>query len=49
MPADIRIAMGPGTNIAIDAADIIILNGQLGAVITAWEVSRWGIARCRRT
>ncbi|MES1956323.1 heavy metal translocating P-type ATPase [Salinisphaera hydrothermalis] len=42
MQADIGIAMGSGTDIAIDAADIIILNGQLGAVITAWEISRWG-------
>ena len=42
MQADIGIAMGSGTDIAIDAADIIILNGQVGAVITAWEISRWG-------
>ena len=42
MQADIGIAMGSGTDIAIDAADIIILNGQLAAVITAWEISRWG-------
>ena len=42
MQADIGIAMGSGTDIAIDAADIIILNGQLGAVITAWQISRWG-------
>ncbi len=42
MQADVGIAMGSGTDIAIDAADIIILNGQVGAVITAWEISRWG-------
>jgi len=42
MQADVGIAMGSGTDIAIDAADIIILNGRLGAVITAWEISRWG-------
>ncbi|WP_148862208.1 heavy metal translocating P-type ATPase [Marinobacter fonticola] len=42
MQADVGIAMGSGTDIAIDAADIIILNGRVGAVITAWEISRWG-------
>jgi Cu+-exporting ATPase len=42
MQADVGIAMGSGTDIAMDAADIIILNGQVGAVITAWEISRWG-------
>ena len=42
MQADVGIAMGSGTDIVIDAADIIILNGRVGAVITAWEISRWG-------
>ncbi|WP_111748564.1 heavy metal translocating P-type ATPase [Salinisphaera orenii] len=42
MQADVGIAMGSGTDIAIDSADIIILNSQLGAVITAWDISRWG-------
>jgi heavy metal translocating P-type ATPase len=42
MQADVGIAMGSGTDIAIDAADIIILNSQLGGVITAWQISRWG-------
>jgi heavy metal translocating P-type ATPase len=42
MQADVGIAMGSGTDIAIDAADIIILNGRVSAVVTAWEISRWG-------
>ncbi len=42
MQADVGIAMGSGTDIAIDAADVIILNGRVGAVVTAWEISRWG-------
>ena len=42
MQADVGIAMGSGTDIAIDAADIIILNAQLGGVITAWDISRRG-------
>lgn len=42
MQADVGIAMGGGTDIAIDAADIIILNSRVDAVITAVDISRWG-------
>ncbi len=42
MQADIGIAMGSGTDIAIDAADIIILNNRLSAVVEAREISRTG-------
>lgn len=41
MQANIGIAMGGGTDIAIDSADIIILNNRLEAVIDAREISRW--------
>jgi heavy metal translocating P-type ATPase len=41
MQANIGIAMGSGTDIAIDCADIIILNNRLEAVVEAREVSRW--------
>ncbi len=41
MQANAGIAMGAGTDIAIDAADIIVLNNRLEAVVTAREVSRW--------
>jgi len=41
MQANVGIAMGAGTDIAIDAADIIILNNRLDAIVTAREVSRW--------
>jgi P-type E1-E2 ATPase len=40
MQADVGIAMGNGTDIAIDAADIIILNNRLDAVVVAREISR---------
>ncbi|MEO8718291.1 MAG: heavy metal translocating P-type ATPase, partial [Burkholderiales bacterium] len=40
MQANIGIAMGGGTDIAIDSADIIILNNRLGAVLEAREISR---------
>ena len=41
MQANVGIAMGGGTDIAIDSADIIILNNRLEAVIDAREISRW--------
>jgi Cu+-exporting ATPase len=41
MQANVGIAMGGGTHIAIDSADIIILNNRLEAVPAAREVSRW--------
>jgi len=41
MQANVGIAMGGGTDIAIDSADIIILNNRLEAVLEAREVSRW--------
>ncbi|UYG06143.1 heavy metal translocating P-type ATPase [Halomonas sp. M4R1S46] len=42
MQAEVGIAMGSGTDIAIDAADIIILNAQVSSVVTAWRISQWG-------
>jgi P-type E1-E2 ATPase len=41
MQANVGIAMGAGSDIAIDSADIIVLNNRLEAVVTAREVSRW--------
>ncbi|TAN02454.1 MAG: cation-translocating P-type ATPase [Rhodanobacteraceae bacterium] len=40
MQADVGIAMGTGTDIAIDSADIIILNAQLHGVLDAYAISR---------
>ena len=42
MQADVGIAMGSGTDIAIDAADIIILNNRISNVVEAREISRQG-------
>lgn len=42
MQADVGIAMGSGTDIAIDAADIIILNDHISNVAEAREISREG-------
>jgi P-type Cu+ transporter len=40
MQADVGIAMGGGTDIAIDSADIIMLSDDVGAVLTARDISR---------
>jgi Cu+-exporting ATPase len=41
MQADVGIAMGGGTDIAIESADIIILSNRLDAVPTARQISRY--------
>ena len=38
--ADVGIALGTGTDIAIESSDITLIRGDLGAVITALNVSR---------
>jgi heavy metal translocating P-type ATPase len=40
MQADIGVAMGTGTDIAIDSADIVVLSNRLDAVVKARDVSR---------
>lgn len=40
MQADVGIAFGSGADIAIESADVIILNKRVGAVIDAYEISR---------
>jgi len=42
MQADVGIAMAGGTDIAIESADIIILNPRLESVVTARDISRRG-------
>lgn len=41
MQADVGIAFGSGADIAIESADVIILNQRLGAVLDAYGVSRY--------
>ncbi len=40
MQAEVGIAMGGGTDIAIESADVIIVGNRLGALLTAREISR---------
>ncbi len=38
--ADVGVAMGSGTDVALDAADIALLRGDLGALVSALHVAR---------
>ena len=38
--ADVGLAIGTGTDIAVDAADIILMRGDLRAAVTALELSQ---------
>ena len=48
MQADVGIAMGAGTDIAIESADIVIVGNRLRAVVTAREVSRWSYRKTKQ-
>ena len=48
MQADAGIAMGGGTDIAVESADVIVLSDDVSAVLTAREVSRSSYRRTRQ-
>jgi P-type E1-E2 ATPase len=45
MQAEVGIAFGSGADIAIESADVIILNNRVGAVIDAYEISRYSYGK----
>lgn len=45
--ADVGMAIGAGTDIAIEAADIILMKSNLEDVITAIDLSRYTFSRIR--
>ncbi len=48
MQADVGIAMGGGTDIAVESADIIIVRDDVTAVLTARNISRSSYRRTRQ-
>lgn len=45
MQAEVGIAFGSGADIAIESADVIILNKRVGAVLDAYEISRYSYGK----
>ncbi len=48
MQADIGIAIGAGTDIAIESSDVILVGERLSAVIDAWDVGRGSFRRTKQ-
>lgn len=46
--ADVGIAIGAGTDIAIESADIVIMGERLGAVLDAYQVGRNSYAKTKQ-
>jgi heavy metal translocating P-type ATPase len=48
MQADVGIALGAGTDIAIESADVIVMTDRLTALAEAYEISRWGYRKMKQ-
>jgi heavy metal translocating P-type ATPase len=48
MQADVGIAIGAGTDIAIESSDVILVGERLSAVVDAWEVGRNSYRRTKQ-
>jgi len=48
MQADVGIALGAGTDVAIESADVIVMTDRLTAIHEAYEISRWGNRKMRQ-
>ena len=45
--ADVGIAIGTGTDVAIESADVVLMSGDLRGVVNAFEVSKRTMANIR--
>ncbi len=48
MQADVGIALGAGTDIAIESADVVILIDRLTALRDAYDISAWGYSKMKQ-
>ena len=48
MQADVGVAMGGGTDIAIESADVIIVGNQLRSILVARDISRYSYRKTRQ-
>lgn len=46
--ADVGIAIGTGTDVAIEAADVVLMSGELSGVVNAFEISKRTMANIRQ-
>jgi Cu+-exporting ATPase len=46
--ADVGMAMGAGTDVAMESADITLMRGDIGSVVTAFQLSRQTIRAIRQ-
>ena len=46
--ADVGVAIGTGTDVAVEAADVVLMSGDLSAVVNAHEISARTISNIRQ-
>jgi P-type E1-E2 ATPase len=46
--ADVGIAIGTGTDVAIESADVVLVSGDIGGVVNAFRVSRRTMTNIRQ-